>query len=189
MSEPKRIKFTDAPEASKDTTDAPEASKDTTDAPEASKDTTDAPEASKATTDAPEASKDTICAPEASKATTVSVSTNTERCIESPVDLLLIQPWTSWTDAFKCKICSNGYSSISYEIHYQMLGKDNIIITEACTLCARALIERDPEMMTQKYWSTRYDLFDKYYELGLVGPVWMEKHGLIPPTPDDSQRQ
>ncbi len=41
-----------------------------------------------------------------------------------PIVVGNIQPWTLWTDAFKCKICDEGWFFISFEFTYWKYGKE-----------------------------------------------------------------
>lgn len=110
-----------------------------------------------------------------------------------PINLLYAQPWTSWTNAFKCYICEDGnYHSICYELAYKFRlpdGTDDVnrrYFSQVCTYCMRDLLDRDPEMNTQEYWDQHITLYHQFAELELINKDWLTSKNLkVPVTKDE----
>jgi hypothetical protein len=81
------------------------------------------------------------------------------------VYIMVIQPWDSWTDADKCKVCLKGYFSTTYEVTYQDgdsfdKSKENHYVSEMCHSCLTKLVKREKMYSAQSQ--------KVYYKLGLV---------------------
>lgn len=98
----------------------------------------------------------------------------------SKVNVQFLQPWSSWTTAFTCKLCNDGrYISFCWEFAYIPEGSTTSVhISEACSDCMRGFVDRDPEMQTRKYWDEHQTLFSQLCEYGLLSNEWMQQRGL-----------
>ncbi len=87
-----------------------------------------------------------------------------------PIVVGNVQPWTSWTDAFKCKICDEGYFCIAFEFTYWKYGKEKYI-SEGCTKCTKQLIKQDKEYTSKDFWQSRKKGYLQFLDLGILDKI------------------
>ena len=106
-------------------------------------------------------------------------------------DVRRIVPWVCQTGpSDKCKLCRNpALLSVTFEVSWIEYNESQYV-SEACGTCTRALIERDPVMMTYEYWKQpcQQRNFDTFWECGLVSPHWLQLHHIDkPPSRSSAQ--
>lgn len=80
--------------------------------------------------------------------------------IKAPTtDIVSIQPWQGWGDIDKCKMCSKGYFSLTFEVTYIENGKQ-YYYSEMCHPCLKQLVKKDPDSFTDKKRRPLLEMFN-----------------------------